>query len=307
MDTLLDPNKFYIIRESDDDDDTQFVIEKSSIWLLDGDVARPSTDVTISKKLLPGVYQIYLDQNMGPFCKRLEVHSDELYLFSDSIVGSLLDEINVFWEKKDIYTEHNLIHKRGILLEGYPGTGKSSIISLLSNEVIKRGGVVFKVVNINNFNIYVDFVINSFRQIEPDTPIITIVEDVDKYVDSEEFLDFLDGKTSISHHVMIATTNNTTHIPDSFLRPSRLDLKIEVTHPNDTVREEYFIKKGVPEEDLKPLVAKSQDLSLADLKELYVSIYLLGYTLEEAVEKITQPRSKKNYNFKKIQKSNLGL
>lgn len=308
MDTILDPRSLFIIREEDlEDEDSEYIVEKRSLWLLNGDIARPSADVIISQKLQPGIYQVFLDQNMGALCKKLNVHSDELYLFSDSIVGSLLGEINMFWEKKDVYKEHNLIHKRGILLEGYPGTGKSSIISLLSNEVIKRGGIVFKVVNINNFNVYVDFIVNSFREIEPETPIITIVEDVEKYVDSEEFLDFLDGKTSISHHVMIATTNNTTHIPDSFLRPSRLDLKIEVERPKETVRKEYFINKEVPKEDIDHLVSKSDSLSLADLKELYISIYLLGYTVEEAVEKITQPRSKKNYNFKKAQKSNLGL
>lgn len=305
MDTLLDQG-FFIIKEGDAEPQ-DFFIEKSSLWLLDGEMARPSTDVTISKKLKSGIYQVYLDPQTGIFCKRLATQSDELYLFSDSLVGSLLEEINMFWEKKDIYKEHNLIHKRGILLEGYPGTGKSSIISLLSEEVIKKNGIVFKVSNIGNFNIYVDFILNSFRAIEPNTPIITIVEDVDKYVDSEEFLDFLDGKTSINHHVMIATTNNTIHIPDSFLRPSRLDLKIEVQLPSEQIRREYFMEKEVPEEDLEILVKESDERSLADLKEIYVSVYLLGYSIKDAVEKIAQPRTKKNYNFKKAAKSNLGI
>ena len=305
MDTILDPGAFFIVKE--DLEQAEFIIEKSSMWLLDGDMARPSTDVIISKKLQSGIYQVYLDPQMGIFCKRLETKSDELYLFSDSIVESLLKEINLFWEKKDIYKKHNLIHKRGILLEGYPGTGKSSIISLLSDEVIKRNGIVFKVTNINNFNIYVDFILNSFRQIEPHTPIITIVEDVDKYTDSEEFLDFLDGKTSINHHVMITTTNNTIHIPDSFLRPSRLDLKIEVLLPTETIRKEYFIKKKIPEKDLQNLVDISKGRSLADLKELYISIYLLGYPIEEAIKKIIEPRTKMNYNFKKSRKSNMGI
>lgn len=306
MDTFLD-QPFFIVKEEVSSSD--YIVEKSSIWLLDGDSARPSTDVTISKKLRPGIYQVYLDPQMGIYCKRIDTQSDELFVFSDSIVGSLLDEISLFWEKKEIYKENNLTHKRGILLEGFPGTGKSSIISLLSNEVIKRNGIVFKINNINNFNIYVDFIMNSFRAIEPDTPIITIIEDVDKYVDSEEFLDFLDGKSSIDHHVVIATTNNTTHIPDSFLRPSRLDLKIVVDLPSDVIRKEYFQNKEVPEADIDELVEKTEnkEMSLADLKELYISVYLLGYTVDDAINKITQPRSKKNYNFKKARKSNIAI
>ena len=264
--------------------------------MQDKDIVKASTNVTILKKINPGIYTVEFDKNIGLFCRSLDVKSDELFLFSDSITQKLLEEINLFWSKSNLYKENNLIHKRGILLEGFPGTGKSSLISILCTNIIKQGGVVFKVGGYRNLEDYISFIRNSFRKIQPDTPIITILEDLDQYEDAEEeLLDFLDGKTHIDHHVVIATTNNTEVIPDTFLRPSRIDLKIEIPLPCDQTRREYFRHKGVPEKDLEELVSKSDQLSLADLKELYICIYLLDYTIEDAVLKINSPRAKKNY------------
>ena len=193
-------------------------------------------------------------------------------------------------------------------MEGYPGTGKSSIISQLSDEVIKQGGVVFKISNFSNLNNYVSFIRTGFRKIQPDTPIITILEDIDQYADVEsELLDFLDGKTHIDHHIVIATTNNTEDIPDTLLRPSRLDLKIEVPLPDAQIRREYFTFKKVKPDLVEELVAITENCSLADLKELYICIFLLDYSVEEAITQVTAPTDKKNYVSNPLKSSKLGL
>ena len=131
---------------------------------------------------------------------------------------------------------------------------------------------------------------------------------MDQYEDVEmELLDFLDGKTHLDHHVVIATTNNTQVIPDTFLRPSRIDLKIEIPLPCENTRKEYFEHKNVPSADIAELVEKSDKFSLADLKELYISIYLLDYSVDEAIAKIDSPRDKKSYMESPIHKTVLGI
>lgn len=270
--------------------------ETVSVWVKDKDIIRASTDISLLQKIEPGVYSVDYNRETGLYCKKIDIKSDELFIFSDSITQDLLTEINLFWTKSEIYKKNNLIHKRGILLEGFPGTGKSSIISILSNEIIAKGGVVFKVNGYRNLDNYIEFVRSGFRKIQPNTPIITILEDLDQYDDVEiELLDFLDGKTHLDHHVIIATTNNTETIPDTFLRPSRIDLKIEIPLPTEITRREYFKFKDVPEEHIDELVSKSDKFSLADLKELYICIYLLDYSIDDAVNKISSPREKKNY------------
>lgn len=311
MASILDSSQpFIILNELFDTEssDTNTKKDKVSIWIKDKSIIKASTDITMMKTIEPGVYTVDFNRDIGYFCQKMDIKSDELFVFSDSITQKLIDEIQLFWDKADLYKHKSLIHKRGILLEGFPGTGKSSIISLLSAEIISRGGVVFKVINWKNLGDYIEFVTHSFRKIQPDTPIITIIEDLDQYEDAEvELLDFLDGKSNIEHHVVIATTNNTESIPDTFLRPSRLDLKIEVPLPCDKTREEYFKFKELPSEDIPDLVKKSEGFSLADLKELYICVYLLDYTPEDAVQKIKAPREKRNYLTSHVSQSKLGF
>lgn len=312
MAPVLNEQQFFILEnpmnfslpEQEKDESKQTV----SVWVKDKDVIRASTDISLLQKIEPGVYAVDFSRDMGLFCKKIDIKSDELFIFSDSITQELLEEINLFWSKAELYKANNLIHKRGILLEGFPGTGKSSIISILSNEIIAKGGVVFKINGFRNLDHYIEFVRTGFRKIQPDTPIITILEDLDQYEDVEvELLDFLDGKTHLDHHVIIATTNNTEIIPDTFLRPSRIDLKVEIPLPNEITRREYFTHKEVPENDIEELVSKSNNFSLADLKELYICIYLLDYTIDEAINKISSPREKKNYLHSPVNKVKLGL
>jgi len=312
MAPVLNEQQFFILEnpmdfslpEQEEDESKQTV----SVWVKDKDVIRASTDISLLQKIEPGVYAVDFSRDMGLFCKKIDIKSDELFIFSDSITQELLEEINLFWSKAELYKANNLIHKRGILLEGFPGTGKSSIISILSNEIIAKGGVVFKINGFRNLDHYIEFVRTGFRKIQPDTPIITILEDLDQYEDVEvELLDFLDGKTHLDHHVIIATTNNTEIIPDTFLRPSRIDLKVEIPLPNEITRREYFTHKEVPENDIEELVSKSNNFSLADLKELYICIYLLDYTIDEAINKISSPREKKNYLHSPVNKVKLGL
>lgn len=279
-----------------------------SLWVKEKSIIRPSGDITVSATLEPGVYTVEFNRDLGIYCQKTAAPSDELFVFSDSVTDSLLQEIDLFWSKGELYKKNHLIHKRGILLEGFPGTGKTSMITQLSNRIIEKGGVVFRVSGFRNLDHYVTFIRTGFRKIQPDTPLITILEDINQYADVEmELLDFLDGKTHIDHHIVIATSNNTEEIPDTFLRPSRLDLRIEVNLPSEQTRREYFQYKEVPSDRVEDLVEQTKGCSLADLKEIYICIFLLDYSIEDALSKILKPRDKKNYSYRPKRGTRIGL
>lgn len=296
MDTILE----HIMRSNEiqiEVDD--FYDEKVSLWVNDKDRIIPSTNIMLLKKLEPGVYEVDYSNDQGYYCKKTKPINDELFIFSNSITQNLLKEIDLFWSKKELYKQKNYLHKRGILLMGFPGTGKTSLITQISEGIINSGGIVFSIRDPKNLTVYISFVVNAIREIEPETPIITIIEDIDKYGQVEtELLDFLDGKTNINHHIVIATSNNTEDLPEALLRTSRFDIKIELPLPDEKTREEYFRYKEVEEEDIKSLVSLTKDLSLSDLKEIYICTHFLDYTIEEAVTKVKNPEEGKNYNFK---------
>lgn len=281
---------------------------KVSGWIKDGDVFTPTTDVKLVPKLLPGIYQPGHDRDRGYYCKQISFSSDELFTFSNQITTKLLQEIEKFWEKADIYKENKLAHKRGILLAGYAGTGKTSYISLICDDLIKRNGVIFKISSPSNLLEYMSLVKTSLMKIEPETPVITIIEDIDDYENVEsQLLDFLDGESYFKHHIVIATSNNTEDLSAPLLRPSRLDLKIEIGYPDETTRREYFQFKKVPETDLDHIVAETENLSIADLKEIYISTYILEYPLKDSIYNVKNPTAKKNYLESKVTTSKLGF
>jgi len=302
---VLSDELFFMFEE--EDDELEDIIEKVSLWIVDGDLIRPSGKISLQQKLNPGFYKVDIHRDYGIYCKRIMASSDELFTFTDSLIPELLEEINLFWDKAETYKNNKLVHKRGVLLAGCAGTGKSTIISLLSNEISKRNGVVFNITDPNNLSLYINFINNSFRQIEPNTPIITIIEDIDRYEDNDSILDFLDGKSQIEHHVIIATSNNTTRIPTTFLRPSRIDLIFEVPLPSEQTRREYFINKKIDQELVEELVSKTDGFSLADLKELYITRFILNYSIEEAIKKINTSPKKKDYTTSKGKSSKFGM
>lgn len=281
---------------------------KLSMWVKEKDIIRASGELSVAKTLNPGTYIVDFNREFGYYCQELKTSEDKLFTFSNSIVSELLNEIELFWDKKDIYSKNQLTHKRGILLEGYPGTGKSSVITLVSNKIIEKGGIVFKVDGLRNLDHYISFLRTNFRKVQPNTPIITILEDIEQYDNQEDILlDFLDGKMQVNHHIIIATSNNTEDIPETYLRPSRLDLIIEIEKPDEQTRREYFKFKKVPEEFLDELVEKTEDCTLADLKEIFICTFILDYTIEEALDKIFVVRKKKNYLNNIKRKMTLGL
>ena len=281
---------------------------KESIWIKENNIYRGSVNVSLHKNINPGIYRVDLSREYGYFCEKIDIKSDELFLFSDALSIKILEEIDLFWKSYPAFKEKNLVHKRGILLEGPAGTGKSSIVTMLASQVINNGGVVFKISDYRNFLDYTTFLHHSFRKIEPTTPIVTILEDIDQYDDiMQQLLDFLDGKNSIDYHVFIATTNNTEELEDNLLRPSRLDLIYTIDNPSEIHREEYFKFKNVPEEDLAHLVKHSDGCSLADLKEIYICKYLLDYSTEDAISKVKTPRKKVNYLKSGGKKNKIGL
>lgn len=256
-------------------------------WVYMDGIYIPSLNSKRCKKLPPGFYSVGFDKGQY-FAIPEDLQLDEVYKLPNDSCDKIHKEIDLFWNKADLYAEHNFTHKRGILLTGLPGTGKTSMINILSKQVIENGGLVFHVSNANELSMLVALVNDYLRQFEPDTPIIVIIEDIDNIVNQNEplLLSFLDGENQMNHVVVIGTSNRRHVLNDLLLRPSRFDWVVEIELPDYDTRNFYFKKKGIAEDQLDKYAKQTEGLSMAHLKEVFISTVLLGYTLEETIDKI---------------------
>ena len=278
-------------------------------WVLENGNYTPAINVSVVNSMKSGIYKVGQINNTITVIPQINV-TDDLYELPDSNNSLVLKEVDKFWNRKEQFAKYKMIHKRGILLEGRPGMGKSSLITLLINQLLKNDGLVFIVNNKQDFSLIFDFYRSTLRKIEKDRHIITIIEDIDKLSQSaleSELLDFLDGKSSIDHHVVIATTNDSTNLSDALLRPSRMDMRVIIDFPNDESRKIFFVNKGVEEQDIEKFVKETKDFSMSQLKELFIGTYVLGNVFEQVLDQIKNPLTKKRYDSFKHASGKLGF
>src|SRR3954467_7985641 len=220
-------------------------------------------------KLPPGFYDL-TSVNGTIIWLPVKARTDMLLQFPDSAVDEVVAEIETFWAKEKAFIEHGLPYKRGILLWGPPGSGKSSTLQLLSRQVVTNGGVVIMFGK-------ADLFISSLRQlrdIQPDIPVVVLMEDLDAILERQNestILNLLDGVESVHKCVFIATTNYPQNLGGRIInRPSRFDRRIKIPHPSDASRRMYLDTLLLEHDkvDVDRMVKDSAGMSLAHLKEL---------------------------------------
>lgn len=208
----------------------------------------------------------------------------DLIYFEDGPNKTVLNDINSFWQKRKLFEKFGFPFKRGILMSGPGGCGKTSTIIQISKEIINQGGYVF---NFNSVHVFLS-AISTLREKHPDAKIVAVMEDIDSIIrmnGASSILNMLDGANiDIENVVYLATTNFIDDLHDTVKnRPSRFDRLIEFGPPSLGARKAYLeslIAIGNNRSDINIninldidyLAEKSDGLSFAHLKELFISI-----------------------------------
>ena len=248
--------------------------------------ARMFKAFSISHKSLPsGCYTVTRDRmDDMPVYSGKYIKIDSIMRFDDGIVDKVLKEVDGFWKKEKAFKQHGFLHTRGYLLYGAQGTGKSSIVWQLAQDVIERGGIVFICEN----PMFLADGLKVFRQVEPERPIVCVFEDIDaiikKYGDTE-LLALLDGDRQIDRVINIATTNYPEVLDKRIVsRPRRFDRIYKILPPNDKVRTAFLTEKLPKGKKVKEWIKKTEGLSFAALTETLISVLCLGNKLDETVK-----------------------
>ena len=305
---IEDYNSDHLIKVNNDDEN--FNMENYSMWIFDGKEYTPSLKLKIKKTLPKGIYKIDYEEGKY-YIGQIKNNTDEIYKLSNKIINTILTEIDDFWNKKDLYEKHHILHKRGLLLEGPAGNSKTSTINLIIENILNNDGLIFIVRSLREFNLLCDF-LPIFRQIEPNRNVITIIEDIDQLIDmgggfDVNILDFLDGKNSINHHLVIMTSNNTTRLSEALLRPSRIDVRFVLELPDKQTRYEYLEKKGINKDKLNEYAEKTDGMTFAQLKELFISTEILNKNIDTAINKIMHPLETKDYLSNNLKVNKIGI
>jgi SpoVK/Ycf46/Vps4 family AAA+-type ATPase len=266
-------------------------------WLKRGTNTYFPTDNSETHKAIDsGIYNIRFTPETGYYIVKKDLNLDELINLPSPEGHRVLDGIKTFWKRKDKFEDYGFSYKRGILLYGVPGGGKTSIINLLCKELIENmSGVVFTINNPDDLGLYKNFMGEIYRVIEKDRPIITIIEDIDGLCQHKEvetsLLNVLDGIEQLQNVVYLATTNYTERLSERILnRPNRFDMRIEVKSPNDECRRMYLEHKLKPE-DLKDVsietwIEETRGMTMAHLGEVIKSVVILGNSFEDTIQNL---------------------
>lgn len=199
---------------------------------------------------------------------------DDLFLPNDLKV-ELRSLVENFLKSKDFYLSNKIPWKRGILLFGKPGCGKTSVIRTIISEYN------FKPVTIGA-GANDDAIQDAFRYAEEQSPSLLYFEDLDslleKNIDPSAFLNLMDGISSKNGLLVVATANNVQKLKSNITdRPSRFDRKYEIPLPDQKMAYIYLKKwfhDLITSEQCKTLSIYSEKykFSYAYLKDLYISV-----------------------------------
>lgn len=277
---------------------------KNCMYLGDGFFEREVEDTSDKEHTLaPGIYR-HVSPNSGreglvPF----ELREDE-YIPLGSACEEVVLDINNFLEGESFYKEVGSMHKLGILLYGEPGNSKTTTI----REILRKSGKDDAIVIFINEGMPTLEFLECMNHSLKDRLKIFIFEELTTnmgdYRFVEKMLNFLDGESSLSKMITLATTNYPDKLPGNMVdRPSRFDKIIEFENPNDEDREKlltHFLREPAKPEE----VTKTKGLSIAQIKEVVCLMKIDKLTFLKALAKI---QSRKKTVSKAFAKSKGGV
>ncbi|KAF9780226.1 P-loop containing nucleoside triphosphate hydrolase protein [Thelephora terrestris] len=215
-------------------------------------------------------------------------------ILDEDFKATLQKDVFGFFSSERVYLELQIPWKRGIVMYGPPGNGKTISIKAIMKGALERG---YSPLYVKSFKSWAgeEFAMSQvFRKARAEAPCVLILEDLDSLINDSNrsfFLNQLDGLENNDGLLVIGSTNHYDRLdPAITKRPSRFDRKFlfdKPTHDERVLYLQYWQKKLRHNKDisfsdaLKDQIADlTYDFSFAYLKEAFVSALVLLATYD---------------------------
>jgi AAA+ superfamily predicted ATPase len=207
---------------------------------------------------------------------------DNLILHGD-LKQEIREDVEQFFQSRNLYEEHDIPWKRGLLFIGPAGNGKTHTLKALINTIGYPCLYVKSFRAPQTGNADEENIRQVFDRARRSSPCVLVLEDLDSLITSQNrsfFLNELDGFAANIGIVTLATTNHPERLDPAILeRPSRFDRKYPFGLPQLIERKAYIalwndaLKPALrlTEEEVNKLSELTDDFSFAYLKELFLS------------------------------------
>jgi mitochondrial chaperone BCS1 len=168
-------------------------------------------------------------------------------VLAEGVLEEMLGDLHAFYRSRAWYAERGIPYRRGYLLHGPPGTGKTTLVLALAGEL----KLSVAVLNLSNRLMSDD----ALRTLINALPVgaVLLIEDVDCIFKEKRdtgqqtgvtlsgLLNALDGVSSRDGRVLFMTTNHPERLDPALIRPGRVDRKSELGYATPDQARRLFL------------------------------------------------------------------
>ncbi|EIN10929.1 P-loop containing nucleoside triphosphate hydrolase protein [Punctularia strigosozonata HHB-11173 SS5] len=241
----------------------------------------------------------FWSRNVALYEEMQKANWDDVIL-NHEFKDGLKKDVYGFFRNEKIYKDLAIPWKRGLIMYGPPGNGKTISLKAIMKDCNEKGYLPLYVKSFKSWMGEENSMAECFRKARELAPCCLILEDLDSLINNDNrsfFLNQLDGLEGNDGILVIGTTNHLDQLdPALTTRPSRFDRKYDFKDPEKDERAlycKYWQSKlassksiSFPDSLVTEIAEETDRFSFAYLKEAFVSTLVLMATAAEDGKKL---------------------